>query len=349
VKVLVVRLDSVGDVLLAGPAVAATTVVASVDLLVSSIGAPAARLLPGVEEVITFDAPWILDPAPPVDQPAIDALVATVAAGRYSAAAILTSSHQSCLPTALLLRLAGVRRIAAVSHDFAGGLLDHRIKGDPDLHEVERGLAVVAELGISPLDGVPRLAVDVDVPAAIRGRVVLHPGAAVPARTLAAERWAEVALELTRRGHEVVVTGGGGEVELCTMVADATARAPVVLARDDLAGFARLLGSAEVVVTGNTGPAHLAAAVGRAVVSVFPPTVPAARWAPWGVPHVLLGDQDVVCAGCRARRCPHIVPWCTAAVTAEAVADAVAALGARPADGNRRLTGVVGELEGVGA
>jgi ADP-heptose:LPS heptosyltransferase len=57
------------------------------------------------------------------------------------------------------------------------------------------------------------------------------------------------------------------------------------------------------VIVGNTGPAHLAAAVGTPVVSLFAPTVPAVRWRPWGVPHEVL-YVDVPCAGCRARTCP---------------------------------------------
>jgi ADP-heptose:LPS heptosyltransferase len=72
----------------------------------------------------------------------------------------------------------------------------------------------------------------------------------------------------------------------------------------DLAGLARVLGRAEVVVVGNTGPAHLAAAVGTPVVSLFSPVVPAVRWRPWGVAHELLGDQRAACAGSRARVCP---------------------------------------------
>jgi ADP-heptose:LPS heptosyltransferase len=74
--------------------------------------------------------------------------------------------------------------------------------------------------------------------------------------------------------------------------------------RVDLAGLAEVLARAEAVVVGNTGPAHLAAAVGTPVVSLFAPTVPACRWRPWRVPHVLLGDQDAPCAGSRARHCP---------------------------------------------
>jgi ADP-heptose:LPS heptosyltransferase len=64
-----------------------------------------------------------------------------------------------------------------------------------------------------------------------------------------------------------------------------------------------VMSGADCVVVGNTGPAHLAAAVGAPVVSLFAPTVPAVRWRPWRVRHALL-YVDVPCAGCRARVCP---------------------------------------------
>jgi len=79
-RTLVVRLDSVGDVLLTGPAVAAAAAAGPVDYVASSIGAPAAQLLPGVDRVITFDAPWILDPAPEATEATIDARLPIVIA-----------------------------------------------------------------------------------------------------------------------------------------------------------------------------------------------------------------------------------------------------------------------------
>jgi ADP-heptose:LPS heptosyltransferase len=76
------------------------------------------------------------------------------------------------------------------------------------------------------------------------------------------------------------------------------------------------------VVVGNTGPAHLAAAVGTPVVSLFAPTVPAVRWRPWRVPHELL-YVDVPCAGCRARTCPVPGHPCLAGVGVDEVVAAV--------------------------
>ncbi len=82
------------------------------------------------------------------------------------------------------------------------------------------------------------------------------------------------------------------------------------------------------MVAGNTGPAHLAAAVGTPVVSLFAPVVPAERWAPYGVPSVVLGDQWERCRDTRARECPVPGHPCLSGVPPAAVTEAVAALAA---------------------
>ncbi|WP_335617995.1 glycosyltransferase family 9 protein [Lentzea guizhouensis] len=84
-----------------------------------------------------------------------------------------------------------------------------------------------------------------------------------------------------------------------------------------------MLAAADAVVVGNTGPAHLAVAVGTPVVSLFAPVVPAVRWAPHGK-HVLLGDQDAPCRGSRARECPVPGHPCLDSVDPATVVAAVA-------------------------
>ncbi len=95
--------------------------------------------------------------------------------------------------------------------------------------------------------------------------------------------------------------------------------------RTSLAELAGVLAGADAVVVGNTGPAHLAAAVGTPVVSLFAPTVPAVRWRPWGVAHELL-YVDVPCAGCRARVCPVAGHPCLGGVGVDEVLAALARL-----------------------
>jgi ADP-heptose:LPS heptosyltransferase len=336
--ILVARQDNCGDVLLAGPAVrAAAATGRPVHLLCGPRGRAAAELLPGLAGIVEARMPWI-EPDPMWVTPAdAGALVGRVQALGITDAAVLVSSHQSPLPLALLLRWAGVTRIAAVSHDHAGSLLDVRIPGDPGVHEVRRGLLVTEALGFpSPEDDRLRVRLrprpgDPDIP---RPYVVLHPGASAPARTLAPAAWAGVVAALAAAGRRVVVTGGPDEVGLCARVAGHHPRVTDLAGRLDFGRLGLLLRAAAAVVCGNTGPAHLAAAVGTPVVAVFPPTVPLARWRPWRVPHVVLGDQRIPCAGCRARTCPRRDHLCVAGVDGAAVLAAVDHL-ARLPEGSR--------------
>ncbi len=161
--------------------------------------------------------------------------------------------------------------------------------------------------------------------------MVVHPGASVPARAWAPDRCADLVAELRARGRSVVVTGSSSETELTARVAGPSGPGVVDLGgRTDLACLAEVLAGADVLVAGNTGPAHLAAAVGTPVVSLFAPTVPPARWRPWRTPHVLLGRHDIGCAGCRAKVCPYENHPCLDAVPVEQVLEAVEVLAASP-------------------
>ena len=332
-RVLCARLDSIGDVLLTGPAVRAVAAAADeVVLLAGAAGAAAARLLPGVDEVLTWRCPWIELGPPAVDPAEVEELLRALRSQRIDEAVIFTSYHQSPLPLALLLRLAGVRRISATSEDYPGALLDvrHRVDERLDVPEPERALSLAAAAGFAlPAGDAGRLAVHrplPDVGALVPGDpyVVLHPGAAVPARTWPAARCAEAARMLVEAGWAVVVTGGPAERELAAAVAAAAPGGTCDLAgATSLAETAAVLAGARAVVVGNTGPAHLAAAVGTPVVSLFSPVVPAERWAPYGVAHVLLGDQDAPCRRTRARECPVPGHPCLTSVTAEDVVLAV--------------------------
>jgi ADP-heptose:LPS heptosyltransferase len=324
--VLVARLDNEGDVLLAGPAVRAVAAGAErVTLLCGPRGTQAAAMLPGVDDVMVRRAEWI-DPHPdPVDRASIDAFVDDLAARGFDEAILLGSFHQSPLPLALLLRMAGVPRIAATSVDYPGSLLDVRHRISDDVHEVERSLSLVATLGYALPggdDGALRVRRPGDAPLG-HGYVVVHPGASVPARAWEPDRNADLVRALAALGRRVVVTGGPGERALTALVAgeDGTDLGGAT----DFAGLADVLAHADCVVVGNTGPAHLAAAVGTPVVSLFAPTVPPVRWRPWRVPHELL-FVDVPCAGCRARECPVPGHPCLAGVSVDAVVAAVGRL-----------------------
>jgi ADP-heptose:LPS heptosyltransferase len=324
--VLIVRPDGLGDVVLAGPAVRAVAAdAARVTFLAGPRGAPMAALLPGVDDVLTWSPPWIeADPAP-VDPGNIMRVVEQLAALGLDRALVLTSYHQNPLPTALLLRLAGVPWIGAMSEDYPGSLLDLRLAPTGDLPEPERSLRLVRAAGHElPAGDDGRLRTRVPRPlrrSPGRRRVVLHPGASAPARAWPSESYVELAHLLVDQHYDVLVTGSAREREVCSRVAGTIAKN--MAAGTDAADLGRLLANVDVMVAGNTGPAHFAAAVGTPVVSLFAPTVPATRWAPYNVPHVLLGDQRAPCRDTRATACPIPGHPCLASITADEVAHAV--------------------------
>jgi ADP-heptose:LPS heptosyltransferase len=344
--VLAVRQDSLGDVLLAGPALRALAAGADgpLTLLCGPRGEAAARLLPGVDDVIVEVAPWIDPEPPPVRREGCMRVVERVAARAPREAVIFTSFHQSPLPTALLLRLAGVPRIAAIGVEYPGSLLDVRHRLGEEMHEVERALSLAAAAGhVLPPgdDGRLRVAAPSPPPSSLPEEpfVVVHPGASVLARAWEPAAWSALVELLVERGRRVVVTGSAAETELTAAVA---AGRPGVLdlgGRCDFGGLAAVLSRAEAVAVANTGPAHLAAAVGAPVASLFAPTVPALRWRPWRVPHELL-FADVACAGCRARRCPVPGHPCLSSVAPAEVAAALERLSAAQSPRDAHLEAV---------
>jgi ADP-heptose:LPS heptosyltransferase len=329
--VLYARLDNDGDVLLQGPAIRAVAAGADrVTLLCGPRGRRAAELLPDVDALLVHRAPWI-DPEPePVDRNACDALVEELRSLRLDAAIVSTSFHQNALPLALLLRFAGVPFVAAISDDYPGSLLDVRHRDPGDVHEVERALSLVTAAGFPPPPGdegrLQIVRTHAPPPGLPERYVVIHPGASVPARAWEPEHHRALVERLTDSGRHVVVTGAPSERELTAFVASTRSEDVLDLGgATSLAELAEVLANADVVVVGNTGPAHLAAAVGTPVVSLFAPTVPAVRWRPWRVPHELL-HADVPCAGCRARACPIPGHPCLSTITPADVDEAVGRL-----------------------
>lgn len=358
--ILAVRPDGLGDVLLTGPAVRALAASGrEVSFLAGPAGAAAAALLPGVARMLAETLPWI-DPEPaPVDPDRIRRLVRAVRRVRPAEAVIFTSFHQSPLPTALVLRMAGVSRVSAISEDYPGSLLDVRHQISADIPEARRNLSLAQAAGFRLPPGDPgALAITPALPDTRSltggGRyVVLHPGASVPARHPSPARTTAMIMALAAAGHRVVLTGSAAERDLAGRELAGRAhrvhrahRVVNLCGRTDLPGLASVLAGADVMVAPNTGAAHLAAAVGTPVVSLFAPVVPAARWAPEGVPTVLLGDQTAPCAGTRARSCPVPGHPCLDRIEPGTVVAAVAALSPaaprRAASGQPSVAGAAG-------
>src|SRR5947209_13363622 len=199
-RVLAIRLDNLGDVLVTTPALHAikeSLPAAELTLLAGPVGAQVARLNPDLDDVIVYQAPW-MDPwhKLPQDSQREQKVIATIRERQFDAAIIFTSFRQSSLPAAYLCYLADIPLRAAASIDGPGSLLTTRHK-HPErmMHEVERGLDLVGMLGfetdkldlvLQVPDGARRYIdlIIAEYRAKRRGPlVVVHPGCSMPART----------------------------------------------------------------------------------------------------------------------------------------------------------------------
>ena len=329
------RLDSAGDVLITGPSVRAMRGAHQrVVFLAGPRGREAAELLPGVDEVLEWQAPWVDFDSPELTRGHVDALVKQLTDLAPERMLIFTSFHQSPLPLALLARMAAIGWVGAICDDYPGTLLNLRHRAITGVPEPVRALslAVAAGYRLPPGDdGRLRIVPPVPLPVGISGLIgpdrylVFHPGAAVPARRPTLERSARMVKTLARHGYRTVVTGSPGEERLTARVAGD--HAVNLGGRTSLRQLAAVFAGADVVIAPNTGPAHLAVAVGAPVVSLFAPVVPAAQWAPYGSSVVVLGDQGAPCRQTRARQCPVAGHPCLDGITDTELLAAIERLG----------------------
>jgi ADP-heptose:LPS heptosyltransferase len=297
---LIAHLDGAGDVLLDGPVIRALAAGSRrVTMLCGPRGAPAAALLPGLDEVIVHAAGWVEPEPPPVEREVAMSLVDRIAELGVDQALIFTSAGQSPLPLALLLRLAGVPRLGAISPDHAGSLLDIRLELDDQTeHEVARSLALADAMGC-PLpacdDG--RLTIErrAELPeeiAELAPYVIVHPGTSGPA-VWPVEKHAQLVRLLVAWGRRVVVTGTRDQIALCAQVTGPPRPEVRGLVGDtDLATLVEVMAAADAVVSASSGAAHVAAAAGAPVVSLCETSEPPSRGRPWRVPYTMLGCDE---------------------------------------------------------
>ncbi len=353
-RILIVRLDNLGDVLLATPAIHAirrALPAAHITLLASPVGAQVAELNPDIDDVIVYQSPQ-MDPWEklPQDSEREQRIIAQVKAGRFDGAIIFTSFRQSSLPQAYLCYLADIPLRLAASIDGPGSLLTTRHK-HPErmMHEVERGLDLVGAIGIPPAEDELVLRVPDDrrwtaddrptlanlpivhrLSSIVGPLIVLHPGCSMPARTYSWELYAQVAdLLIEQLGATIALTGGSDERTLVEKIYDAIrpenrASTLALAGRLSFAEFCALIEAADLTVTNNTGPMHMSAALQTPVVALFALTNPPEQWRPWRVPHRLL-YHEVPCRLCYKRACPY-GHECLRLVTPEMVVEAATEL-----------------------
>ncbi|MDX2376738.1 glycosyltransferase family 9 protein [Microbacterium sp. LRZ72] len=280
-EVLALRALKLGDLLVAVPAIHGLRRAFPHHRLVLAVPGwlePVVDLVPGVDALLA--TPGLDDPLP-------------LAPRRVDVAVNLhgSGSESRRLVDALEARLTIAHRVDEIDH---GAGADPRMPAwRDDLSERERWVRLLNAYGVEAdadevrLTPPPRRSV-------APGAAVLHVGAFYGSRRWPVDRFAAVAHRLRRDGHRVVFTGSADERERALAVARAAGMddEAVLAGRLDLTDFAAVIEGARVVVSADTGAAHLASAYRRPSVVLFGPATPE-QWGPPPGPHLALTDARV--------------------------------------------------------
>jgi heptosyltransferase-1 len=323
VKVLIVRLGAIGDIVHTVPVAAALKRAHpdwTIDWLVDRRHRGVVSLFPVTDHVIPVDpaGSWL----------ATVNVVRGLRATRYD----VVLDVQGLLKSAVLARLAGGARTIGFARPWlrepaAARFYTEEVDATGAVHVTERNLRQLHALGI---DGAPvetpvrRLTSPVadDVVAAEGGRYgIVNPGAGWPNKQWPPQRWGQLVAALQQRhGFPWIVVWGPGEESLARAVEEASDGVAMMAPPTMLEDLVALIERAAIMLAGDTGPLHLAAAAGTPVVGVYGPTDPA-RNGPWSSDDICVSRFEA-CACHHKRRC-SAPSWCLESVSVEEMLGAV--------------------------
>jgi lipopolysaccharide heptosyltransferase II len=304
-KILCIRADNMGDLLMSSPAIRALkeTFDAQITVLTSNNATPVARLIPEIDEVISYDLPWVkLDAYAPSDQ--MFELVRLIKIKQFDACVVFNVYSQNPVPAIMLAYLANIPLRLAWCRENPYLLLTDWVP-DPEpydfiQHQVSRDLALVGHVGANTTnkalsmqllpESLGQLQVKL-MEVGIKSKkpyLILHPGVSEAKRKYPLEMWITLAKQLsTDDTFDYFLTGSGSEQEEAATIERATdGKVRSLAGLLPLDQFAALIKNAALVVSVNTGTIHLAAALKTPVVVLYANSNPQHK--PWMVPNKVL-------------------------------------------------------------
>jgi heptosyltransferase I len=334
-RLLVVRLGAFGDIVHAIPAVAALRAAhpsACIDWLVSIRYAEVLDLLSLHDRAIIVGKSRGTNSGIIAGHTGARGLLSVLGelrSTRYDAAI----DFQGLLKSAVLARLSGARRVIGFARQhlrepLAGVFYKETSDPGRGLHVVRKNLALGTALGAASVLSFPFI--QSRAPDEVRQQLgladherfaVLNPAAGWPNKRWPVERFGALARLLgERHGLTPIILWGPAERLLAEAVVEASAGTARLAPQTSVGDLPSLFGSAALMVSGDTGPLHLAAATGTPIVGLYGPTDPL-RNGPWSRDDVTISRfQSCVCH--HKRRCCKVNP-CLLEITVEEVAAAV--------------------------
>jgi heptosyltransferase-1 len=310
-RILIIRTSSLGDIVQALPVLSALRrhrPRARIAWLVEDVFAPLLESHPDLDQIIPVRLrAWRKRPFSPATLRQLAGFFRAVDRFAPEIVLDLMGNHKAGALAALTLADHRIGVASEFRREPSSSVWLSQTARPSSLHSVDKMLAVLQPLGIEPEpadfggDRLPALRLSEDRPEARdEGRVLIHPGAGWDNKRYPPERWGEVARlirETTGRGCGIIV--GHGEEPLVEAAVAASAGAAEAVAAPELPLLARALHQAPLVIGGDTGPLHLAHALGRPVLCLMGPTDPA-NCGPYGAEEAAIWRQ-LPCSFCHKR------------------------------------------------
>lgn len=339
-RILVVQTAFLGDVVLTTPLLRELRRAqprARVTVVATPAGVDALRGLPWVDDLVAYDKRG-------ADRGVRGFL--RLARSLRQARFHIGMAAQRSARTGLLLSLAGIPDRVGFEGAPGRWAYTRRVPWLPGEHAVRRYLELSREVGGEP--GRADLRPELSVSSASRERVarllaargvsadeqllVVAPGSVWGTKRWTAEGFAELVCAAASRGLRPVLVGCPGERALCAGIVESAGGGGISVAGEtSVADLAALVARARAVVANDSGPAHVASAVGTPVVTIFGPTVPAFGFVPWGEKTRVVEHSGLSCRPCSAsahgpRVCPLGHHRCMREIPAGRVLEALDAL-----------------------
>ncbi|MCD8742171.1 glycosyltransferase family 9 protein [Mucilaginibacter roseus] len=299
------RPDNMGDLIMSGPAIRALkeTFGARITILTSSLAKPIVKNMPEIDEAIIYDLPWVKT-AKKTDPDQFQAIIDVIKQGHFDAAVLFTVYSQNPLPTAMLAYLAGIPRILAYCRENPYGLISDWVpdKEPYELikHQVKRDLDLVANVGATvgsedmqlktndnlwPIVEAKLTAIGVDIN---QPWLIMHAGVSETKRRYPEKKWATAAKFILKKNkYQVLFTGSSSELSLTDKLQEMTGAGSFSIAGlFNIDEFICLVKHTRLMISVNTGAAHIAAACQTPLVVLYAQTNP--QHTPWNVLNIVL-------------------------------------------------------------
>jgi ADP-heptose:LPS heptosyltransferase len=297
-NILCIRLDNIGDVLMSSPAIRAlrSSFDCKITLLTSTGAKIVAPLIDCLDEVLTYDVPWVKSETHDAVQSYFK-MVNLLDAKHFDACVVFTVFSQNPLPSIMLAYLAKIPRRLAYCRENPYKLITHWIPDKEPYslirHQVVRDLALVKAIGALTTDDTVTLRLNQNVWTAARGKlstagvrldqrwILIHPAVSEEKRQYPLELWIESGKRLVNElGVQLLVTGAAADEALTQQIANGIGNNCFPIAGLlTLEEFALLISRSPLVISVNTSTIHIAAAVGTATIVLYALTNP--QHAPW--------------------------------------------------------------------